>query len=60
MYVVKYEVRKMAKTSLLTSNIVNADHQTAVCLQTMAIFHLFYGFEFVFWVSFLIILYKKL
>ena len=35
---------KSVKTVLLLSNVIDADHQTAICLQTKAIFHYLYGF----------------
>ena len=35
---------KPVKTSLLLSNGIDADHQTAFCLQTKTIFCHFYGF----------------
>ena len=37
-------VYKSVKTSLLLSNVIDADHQTAVCLQTKAIFYHLYVF----------------
>ena len=40
----KENVYKSVKTSLLLSNVIDADHQTAVCLQTKAIFHHLYEF----------------
>ena len=39
---------KSVKTLLLLCNVIDADHQTAVCLQTKAIFHYLYGFKLVF------------
>ena len=35
---------KSVKTVLLLSNVIDSDHQTAVCLQAKAIFHHLYGF----------------
>ena len=35
---------KSVKTALLLSNVIDVDHETAVCLQTKAIFHYIYGF----------------
>ena len=39
---------KSVQTALLLSNVIDADHQTTVCLQRKAIFHYFYGFYLVF------------
>ena len=36
---------KSVKTALLLSNVIDADHQTTVCLQTKAIFQHLYGFK---------------
>ena len=35
---------KSVKTALLLTNVIDADHQNNVCLQTNAIFYYFYGF----------------
>ena len=35
---------KSVKTALLLSNVINADHQRAVCLKAKALFHHLYGF----------------
>ena len=35
---------KSVKTALLLTNVIDADHKTAVCLQTKAIFHHRYHF----------------
>ena len=35
---------KSVKTALILSNVIDVDHETAVCLQTKAIFHYIYGF----------------
>ena len=35
---------KSVKTALLLSNVIDVDHQKAVCLQTKDIFHHHYGF----------------
>ena len=37
-------VYKSVKTALLLTNVIDADHQTDVALQTKAIFHHLYGF----------------
>ena len=34
---------KSVKTAFLLSNVINVDHQTAVCLQTKATLHHLYG-----------------
>ena len=36
---------KSVKTALLLSNVIHADHQNSVCLQTKVIFHHLYGFR---------------
>ena len=35
---------KSVKTALLLSNVIDVNHQKAVCLQTKAIFHYLYEF----------------
>ena len=43
-YALKYKVGKVWQTSLLFSNVIDAEHQNSSLFKTKAIFHHFYGF----------------